>query len=159
MRCRHTVPDWHRYTAAGAEAVPIFAACRLLIKDGDRIGDPRTIACDYWGHQQDCPLYDGPGKRPDRRSDAPKTDASTDEPAPIEAVWPVRPPGAADTLRALLIGLTALSVALLIWAAAVGLAARGGAGMSKRFWIVAAIAAIVSIVTHVLALLRIWARR
>jgi hypothetical protein len=58
-----------------------------------------------------------------------------------------------------LIGLSVLSAALLIWAAALGLTARGGGGMPEDFWIIAAIAATVSIVTHVLAFLRIWARR
>jgi len=68
-------------------------------------------------------------------------------------------PGATDGPRVLLIGLLALSVALLIWAAALGLAARGGGGMPEGFRIMAATAATVSIVTHVLAFLRISARR
>jgi hypothetical protein len=58
-----------------------------------------------------------------------------------------------------LIGLSVVSVALLIWAAALGLRARGDGGMPERFWIIAAIAATVSIVTHVAAFLRIRARR
>jgi len=37
--------------------------------------------------------------------------------------------------------------------------ARGGGGMPEGFRIMAAIAAAVSIVTHVLAFLRIWAGR
>jgi hypothetical protein len=158
MRCRHTVAEWHRFTAADAAAVPIFAACRLLIKDGDRVGDPRTIACNYWGHQEDCPVYDGPGKHVDRCLDEPRSGVFTDEPTPGEAGRPVRSSGDTDRPRVLLIGLSVLSVALLIWAAALGLTARGG-GMPEDFWIIAAIAATVSIVTHVLAFLRIWARR
>jgi hypothetical protein len=149
MRCRHTVAEWHRFTAADAVAMPIFAACRLLIKDGDRVADPRTIACSYWGHQEDCPVYDGPGKRLDPCLGETRSSVSTDGPAP----------GDTDGPRLLLIGLSVVSVALLIWAAALGLMARGGGGMPERFWIIAAIAAIVSIVTHVLAFLRIRARR
>jgi len=67
----------------------------------------------------------------------------------------VRSPGATDGPRLLLIGLSALSVVLLIWATALVLAPRVGAGRPEIFWI----AATVSIVTHILALLRIWARR
>ena len=159
MRCRHTVAEWHRFTAADAVAMPIFAACRLLIKDGDRVVDPRTIACSDWGHQEDCPVYDGPRKRVDRCLGEPRSVVSTDEPVPVEAVWPVPSPGGTDGPRVLLIGLSVLSVALLIWAAALGLTARGGGGMPDNFWIIAAIAATVSIVTHVLAFLRIWTRR
>jgi hypothetical protein len=159
MRCRHTVPDWHRFVAAGEGALPIFAACRLLTKEGDRVGDPRSIACSYWGHQEDCPLYDGPGKRLVGRPDLPPTLASADEPAPAEDVWPVRSPGAPDGPRVLLLALSTLSVALLTWAAVLGLTAQGGTWMPESFRIVATTGVAVSIVTHILALLRIWARR
>jgi hypothetical protein len=159
MRCRHTVPDWHRYVETGEAAMPILAACRLLIKDGDRVRDPRSIACAFWGHQEGCPLYDGPGKQLDGRPDTPQVLAPSDEPAPIETVWPVRLAGAADGPRVLLIALSALSVALLIWTAALGLMAHDRAGMPRGFWVLVAIAVAVSVVTHILALLRTWARR
>jgi hypothetical protein len=158
MRCRHTVADWHRFTAVDAAAVPIFAACRLLIKAGDRAGDPRTIACNYWGHQEDCLVYDGPGKRLDPSLGETRSAACTYDPAPVDAVWQVCSLGDTDGPRVLLVGLSLLSVVLMIWAAVLGLTVRGG-GTKEGFWIIAALAATVSIVTLVLALLRIWARR
>ncbi|HYB71745.1 MAG TPA: hypothetical protein VED18_00125 [Candidatus Sulfotelmatobacter sp.] len=60
-RCRHTVPDWARYARAPGGGWPIFAACHLLVKADDRVDDPRTIACGYWGRQPECPFYEGPG--------------------------------------------------------------------------------------------------
>ena len=62
MRCRHTVADWARYVRAPGEAAPIYAACGMLVKEGEPAEDPRTIACGYWGRQPDCPLYEGPGR-------------------------------------------------------------------------------------------------
>jgi len=159
MRCRHTVPDWHRFVAASEGIVPIFAACRLLTKEGDRVGDPRSIACSFWGHQEECPLYDGPGKRLAGRLDSSPSPASTDEPGPAGDVWPVRSPGAEDGPRVFLLVLSTLSVALLIWAAVLGVTAQGSARIPGSFWIVAAIGVAVSIMSHILALLRIWARR
>jgi hypothetical protein len=58
-----------------------------------------------------------------------------------------------------LLVLSTLSVALLIWAAVLGLTAQGGARIPESFWVVAATGIAVSIMTHILALLRIWARR
>lgn len=60
--CRHTEPDWTRYVRAPGEGRPIFAGCRLLVKDGELADDPRTIACTFWGRQPDCPLYEGPAR-------------------------------------------------------------------------------------------------
>ena len=60
MKCQHTVADWARYVRAPGEAAPVFAACRLLVKAGEPVDDPRTIACGYWGRQPECPLYEGP---------------------------------------------------------------------------------------------------
>ncbi len=60
-RCRHTAPDWAQYVRAPGEGWPIFAACQLLVKAGDPVDDPRTIACGYWGRQPECPFYEGPG--------------------------------------------------------------------------------------------------
>ena len=59
--CRHTEPDWVRFVRDPAEGAPIFAACRLLVKEGEPAEDPRAIACGYWGRQPECPLYEGPG--------------------------------------------------------------------------------------------------
>jgi hypothetical protein len=55
------VPDWARYVRVPGEGWPILAACRLLVKADDRVEDPRTIACGYWGRQPECPFYEGPG--------------------------------------------------------------------------------------------------
>jgi len=151
MYCRHTVPDWHRYTEANP-ASPIFAGCRLLIQAGERSSDPRAIACTFWGRQTECPLYDGPGKRaPANRLPA---SPAQDEPLPAEAVWPVRPPGARDWGRNSLIAVVLLSIGLLLWA---GLSVRSGWSGATR--IVLGIAVGVSVTAHLLTLLRLWARR
>ncbi len=60
--CRHTEPDWARHVRDPDAGVPLFAACRLLLKDGEPVDDPRTIACGFWGRQSECPLYEGPGR-------------------------------------------------------------------------------------------------
>jgi hypothetical protein len=163
MRCRHTVPDWHRYVVPGAEAPPIFSACRLLIREGERTSDPRSIACSYWGHQPDCPVYDGPLVQvevlPRRRPQPVSRQASRDVPLGDEAAWPVRPPGADDGMRRLVICLGLLSVGLLTWTALVGLAMIRGTAWSSHFLSVTLVVAVVSVVTHVLATLRIWGRR
>lgn len=59
MLCRHTVPDWHRYVRPTGVATPIFAGCRLLVKEGEPAEDPRTVACKFWGRQRDCPFFEG----------------------------------------------------------------------------------------------------
>ena len=127
MRCRHTVPDWHRYVAAGEVTRPVLAACRLLIKAGEPAADARTIACSFWGHQRDCPVYDGPGARPTGVS-SPVGRTDVDTPAASEDVWPVRQPGATDGQRLTLMALGGLSVALLGWAAVLGTVALAGGG-------------------------------
>jgi hypothetical protein len=159
MRCRHTVPDWHRFAAEGVGAPPIFAACRLLIKEGERVSDPRSIACAYWGHQEDCPLYEGPGKRQASPANASAIPVPTDKATKIEDVWPVRRPGAADAPRIMLIALSAVSAGLLTWAAILGLTAHGGVRSPEGFRYIVATGIAISIVTHILAMLRIWARR
>src|SRR4030042_6944969 len=105
MRCRHPVPDWHRYVAAGEDARPIFAACRLLVKEGERARDPQSVAWRYWGRQQYCPLYDGPESRPASQSSPAIAPAAAEVPVAPESVWPVRPPDAMDWARILLLGL------------------------------------------------------
>lgn len=163
MRCRHTVPDWHRFVVSPAEARPIFAACRLLVREGEQAADSRGIACNYWGRQPDCPVYDGPGAwavtLPVGQISPILRSASADIPVAGGEPWPVRPPGATDGFRRILIGLGVLSVALLAWTALVGLAVMRGASTPGRLVSVALLAAMVSIATHILTTLRAWARR
>ena len=159
MRCRHTVPDWHRYVAAGDDARPIFAACRLLVKEEERARDPRSVACGYWGRQRDCPLYDGPESRPVSQSTRTNAPAAADVPVAPDSVWPVRPPGAADGQRVLLLALGGLSVILLGLAVFLGLAALGKKAPPTGYLVVTVIAGVLSVVTHLLALLRLWVRR
>jgi hypothetical protein len=159
MQCRHTVPDWHRYVDPAGDAAPIFAACRLLVKEGEPARDPRSIACTYWGHQRDCPLFEGAGGAARTEPRAAERRASRDVPVAMGAVWPVRAPGARDGMRLVLIGLGALSIILMLLTVGVGLAVlhgkRSPAGYLHLVWV----AATVSIATHVLATLRAWARR
>ncbi len=84
MRCRHTVPDWAQYVRAPGEGWPIYAACRLLVKDGEQVDDPRTIACGYWRRQPECPLYEGPGVVAAEPAPAAPPDASQPE-VPVTA--------------------------------------------------------------------------
>jgi hypothetical protein len=114
MRCRHTVPDWHRYVAAAEDARPIFAGCRLLVKEGVRAADPRSIACGYWGRQRECPLYDGPESSPSGRPIQIGAVAA-DAPVAPESIWPVRRL-APRMASAYLMVFGGLSVVLLGWA-------------------------------------------
>jgi len=159
MRCRHTVPDWHRYADVGEDARPIFAACRLLVKEGERARDLRGIACAYWGRQRDCPLYDGPESRRDSQSIRAIDAAATDLPVTPESVWPVRSPGAMDWQRVLLLALGAVSVVFLGLAVYLGLSALGGNAPSSGYLAVTLIAGALSLVTHLLTLFRLWVRR
>jgi hypothetical protein len=68
--CRHTEPDWLRYVREPGEGFPIFAACKLLLKEGEAAEDPRTLACGYWGRQPECPLYEGPARPAPRIAEA-----------------------------------------------------------------------------------------
>jgi hypothetical protein len=63
MLCRHTEPDWVRFVRDPGRGIPIFAACRLLVKAGEPAEDPRAIACGFWGRQPECPFYEGPAGR------------------------------------------------------------------------------------------------
>jgi len=159
MRCRHTVPDWHRYVAAGEDVRPIFAACRLLVKEGERARDPQSVACAYWGRQRDCPLYEGPESRPTSLSARASAAAAADVPVAPDSVWPVRPPGAADGQRMLLLAVGGLSVVLLGLAVSLGLSALGGTALPTGYLAVTLIAGALSLVTHLLTLLRLWVRR
>ena len=158
MRCRHTVPDWHRYVAAGEDARPIFAACRLLVKEEVRAADPRSIACAYWGRQRECPLYDGPESSPTGRP-SPTGVVAVDAPVVPGSIWPVRRPGATDGQRVLLMVFGGLSVVLLGWAVVLSGAALLGRPVRVDYLIVTLVGGSVSLVTHVLTLLRLWVRR
>ena len=159
MLCRHTVPDWHRYVDAAADAAPIFAACRLLVKEGVLASSPRAIGCAYWGRQRECPFYEGPGERiggPERRAPEP---APADVPVAVETVWPVRSPGAREAWRWALPGLEIASVALLLGTAigAIGILQGRAPGPGYAGLVLAAVG--VSISAQVLGRLRSWARR
>jgi len=159
MQCRHTVPDWHRYVDPTGDAVPIFAGCRLLVKEGQPARDARSIACAYWGHQRECPLFDGPGAPSRTPPGAAGRPVSTDVPVRMEAVWPVRAPGTTDGMRLVMIGLGALSTVLMLLTVGIGLSILSGKRTPAGYMHVMLVAATVSIVTHVLATLRAWARR
>ncbi len=159
MQCRHTVPDWHRFVDPAAGAVPVFAGCRLLVNEGEPVPDPRRIACAYWGHQRDCPLYDGPGAPTGRGSGAAGGPASRDVPVRVDAVWPVRGPGEADGMRLAMIGLGVLSSLLLLLAVGIGLSVLSGTRVPAGYVHLVLGAATLSVLTHILATLRTWARR
>jgi hypothetical protein len=158
MRCRHTVPDWHRYVVSGEDARPIFAACRLLVKDGERAADSRAIACMYWGRQRECPLYDGPESSP-REQPGPMRSTTADVVTAPEKVWPVRQPGAPDVQRLCLMALTGVSVVLLGLALVLTVSALQGRPVRSNDFVVMLLAASVSTVTLVLTLLRLWVKR
>ncbi len=159
MQCRHTVADWHRYVDPNGASPPIVAACGLLIKEGVQAREPRGIACAYWGRQRECPLYEGPGGRIDQPSVPPAVGVPRDSPIGRETVWPVRQPGTIDGLRLLLGGLTVLSLGLLGWSLALGVAVLSGHAEAGGLAPVAIAAASFSIVTHLLAALKTWAGR
>ena len=158
MRCRHTVADWHRYLAAGEDARPIFAACRLLVKEGERATDSRSIACAYWGRQRECPLYDGPESSPSGRP-SPTGTVAADVRVEPESIWPVRRPGTTDGQRVLFMAFGGLSVVLLGWAVVLTGAVLLGRQVRLDYLIVTLVGGSVSLVTHVLTLLRLWVRR
>lgn len=159
MRCRHTVPDWHRYVDPAADALPIFAGCRLLVKGSERARDPRSIACTFWGHQGDCPLFEGPGTGAKTEPGGAERSASKDTPVAVDAIWPVRVPGSTDGMRFVLIGLGVISTILMLLTAGIGLSVlRGKIGLVDYLHLVL-VAAVMSVVTHVLATLRTWAGR
>lgn len=159
MQCRHTVPDWHRYVDPAGDAAPIFAACRLLVKEGQPTRDPRSIACTYWGHQRDCPLFEGAGGAARTEPRIAEGCASRDVPVAMDAIWPVRAPGARDGMRLVLIGLGSASIILMLLTVGVGLAVLRGEWSPAGYLRLVSVAAAISIATHVLATLRTWARR
>ena len=158
MRCRHTVPDWHRYVAAEEVTRPVLAACRLLIKEGETAADARAIACGFWGRQRECPVYDGPESSLSGHP-KPARSAAIDAPVAVESVWPVRQPGATDGQRVLLMLLGGLSIVLLGWAVALSVAALLGRPVQSGYVTVTLIGGAVSLTTHVLVLLRLWIGR
>jgi hypothetical protein len=62
-------------------------------------------------------------------------------------------------MRLVMIGLGIVSTALLLWTAGFGLSVLSGNAAPPAYLPVTVAAAAVSIVTHVLAMLRTWARR
>ena len=158
MRCRHTVPDWHRYVAAEEATRPVLAACRLLIKEGEPAADARAIACGFWGRQRECPVYDGPESSLSGHP-KPARSAAIDAPVAVESVWPVRQLGATDGQRVLLMLLGGLSIVLLGWAVALSVAALLGRPVQSGYVTVTLIGGAVSLTTHVLVLLRLWIGR
>jgi hypothetical protein len=163
MRCRHTVADWHRFVDPAMESPPIFAACRLLVRERVQVSDSRTIACNYWGHQVNCPVYEGPegraGGSPGNQPGPIPPTAFADAPLADCEPWPVRLPGESDTMRRIMMGLGLLSVGLLVWTGMVGLWVVRGTATPTRLLAVTLVAAVVSTATHVLAMLRAWAGR
>jgi hypothetical protein len=146
MRCRHTVADWRRHVA-DPSAAPIYAACRLLIRDDQPVAEPHAIACGYWGRQEACPLYEGP------RAAARPAAASAAAEARVDpgSVWPVRQPGEPDAVA---LGLAGLHVAAGLLLLAAAIAALAGAG-----WIWLLLAAGPSALAHACGALRSWAGR
>ncbi len=153
MRCRHTVPDWHRYVAPGNDAPPIYAACRLLVREGEPASEPRAIACAYWGRQESCPLYEGPRTSAAGRSEAVSGALPADVPVAVESIWPVRWPGEPDRLGIALLAFSLIAILALAAAAVAALVAGTGAIP----WLFGA--AGLSITAHVLTALRMWAGR
>jgi hypothetical protein len=157
MLCRHTVPDWHRYVDTATDAAPIYAACRLLVKEGELASSPQAIGCAYWGRQRECPLYEGPGGRIVGREGRVPRPAPTEEPVAVETVWPVRAPGARDAWRWLLPGIEAASVALLLATAIGAIGILQGRAPGVGYGGLVLVAAVVSISALVLGRLRTWA--
>ncbi len=155
MRCRHTVPDWHRYMAPGETSRPIFAACRLLVKEGQQASDTRSIACGYWGRQPACPVYDGPEAVSSTARRA--SHGGTDVPVGPEGVWPVRVPAAADRPRRLWLAIGGISLVVLGWAIVSAAASLRGEGMPARR-LVALAGGAASSVALILTLMRLWVR-
>ncbi len=77
----------------------------------------------------------------------------------VDTVWPVRAPGTKDGMRLVLIGLGALSTALMLVTVGVGLSVLSGKTSPAGYLRLVLVAATVSVVTHGLATLRTWAGR
>jgi hypothetical protein len=106
-----------------------------------------------------CPVYDGPIMDAGPRAPGPLDAAAGDIPVARGGLWPVRPPGAIDGQRVVLIVLGALSIVILGVAVAVSLAALNGRLVSTGSWVVILVAGALSLATHLLTLLRLWVRR
>ena len=159
MQCRHTVADWHRYVEPNGASLPIVAACRLLLKEGEQAREPRDIACAHWGRQRECPLYEGPGGRIDPPQVPPAVNSIRETPIGLDAVWPVRHPETVDGFRVVTGGMTVLSLGLLGGSFALGMAVLGGYADVRGLAPTAVAAATVSMATHLLAVLKAWAGR
>lgn len=159
MQCRHTVPDWHRYVDPEGVRLPIFAGCRLLVKEGERVGDPRGIACAYWGRQRECPLYEGPGERIAAAPLPPQQAPDPEAPLPPEPIWPVRGPERVDWIRGGLAGLAVGSGLLLGWALLEAILALRADAPSGRLAPVTLAAAAAALADRTLRRLAAWAGR
>ena len=127
MLCRHTVPDYHKHLDPAAVAPAIFAACDLLITPGRLATDGMAIGCQYWGRQPACPYYETPSGDPPRFAPgsgfvtlgAPAVEAA---PVPLE----IPPPSwGHEAMRAVALALSAIAIALIVWAAAFWLMTGG----------------------------------
>lgn len=158
MICRHTVADWRRYLKSPEQAT-MFAACGLLVKEGEEVEDYHSIICGYWGRQPECPFYEPTGQ-----------EARLPKPTALEAVEVVR--GAdevvADLARArwgfieavsgrefkmgrLLLVFQAISTGLLIVTVFLGFSAMVERTMPSSYMHLALTTALVSSVTHAMA--------
>jgi hypothetical protein len=104
-------------------------------------------------------VYEGPAVAADTRPPRPLDAALSDVPLTTEDLWPVRPPGATDRQRVVLIALGGLSTAVLGVALVLSFAALSGMVVSTGFWVVILVGGGLSLATHLLTLLHIWARR
>ena len=159
VQCRHTVPAWHKYVEPAGDALPIFAGCRLLVKENERARDPRSIACNYWGHQGDCPLFEGAKETASTAARTAERFTSKDVPVAADEVWPVRVPSEKDGMRLVLIWMGALSAVLMLLTVGIGCSVLLGKMNRGDYLHLMLVAGTMSAVTHVLATLRTWAGR
>jgi len=158
------VADWYRYLKFPEQAT-MFAACELLVREGEQVEDYRNIICGYWGRQPECPFYEPMGQ-----------EARPTKPAVPEAVEIVK--GAdevvMDLARArwgfieaisgrefkmgrLLLIFQAISIGLLIVTVFLGFSVMVGRTAPTSHMHLALTTALVSSVTHAMA--AFWIRR
>ena len=104
-------------------------------------------------------MYDGPGKVVGQPLTPAGRPADQDFLLASEGAWPVRATGAVDGSRILLILMGGLSVVLLGLVAILSATVFRDATVPSGYRTVLVIAGIVSLLTHILTLLRIWVRR
>jgi hypothetical protein len=137
----------------------MFAACELLVKEGEQVEDYRSIICGYWGRQPECPFYELMGQ-----------EARPTKPAALKAVEIVKEADevVVDLARArwgfieaisgrefkmgrLLLIFQALSIGLLIMTVFLGFSVMAGRTMYSSYMHLALTTALVSSVTHAMA--------